>query len=317
MFLDFGSISRLELSDEAIRAAQDWYYSIELRPGVVTPGANYPNVALTRAAIGRMDLAGTRCLDIGAMEGLVTTVLCRRGAAGVVGYDRWKHREKIAAVRHAYGAPFEYVDGIPLRELPSAFRRAGHGPFDVVVFSGVLYHLFDPLGGLATARALLRENGLMILETSSVITHEAAFLANVRKHMGGHSYLVPTIPAVEYFARFLRMRILDCEYILSHRVPASGLVVARLCLVLRATDDHTLDEDDPFMGERMYIASDTAEYVDWDWVRSDAPPVPYSAEPTVHRYETARSLEVLMTVLGNRPRPVAARDVTLHLADAG
>ena len=68
------------LSDEEIGSLPGWYYSVELRPGVFTKGEDFPSAALPRAALSRAEPKGWRCLDIGAMEGLITTVLCRRGA---------------------------------------------------------------------------------------------------------------------------------------------------------------------------------------------------------------------------------------------
>lgn len=53
-----------------------------------------------------------------------------------------------------------------MHELLAATKVRGQGPFDVVVFAGVLYHMIDPLAGMAIARSFLREGGIAVLETS-------------------------------------------------------------------------------------------------------------------------------------------------------
>jgi SAM-dependent methyltransferase len=193
-FVDWSAIPNdlAGLSDEEIGSLPGWYYSVELRPGVFTKGEDFPSAALPRAALSRAELKGWRCLDIGAMEGLITTVLCRRGAGRVIAYDRPTYtRSKLAAVRRAYETTFDFVDGIKLADLRPALRESGEAPFDLVVFSGVMYHMLDPLGGLAHARSLVRDGGLLILETSAIIDHEAIFAANRENRFGGHAYLLP------------------------------------------------------------------------------------------------------------------------------
>src|SRR6185503_11906309 len=65
-----------------------WYYEMELAPGVFSPGREQRSVAQTRELLRRTDVTGASCLDLGIQEGLVTTLLVRRGGAEVVGYDR-------------------------------------------------------------------------------------------------------------------------------------------------------------------------------------------------------------------------------------
>ena len=248
-FVDWSAIPNdlAGLSDEESGSLSGWYYSVELRPGVFTKGEDFPSAALPRAALSRAEPKGWRCLDIGAMEGLITTVLCRRGAGRVIAYDRPTYtRSKLAAVRRAYETTFDFVDGIKLADLRPAVRESGEMPFDVVVFSGVMYHMLDPLGGLAHARSLVRDGGLLILETSAIIDHEAIFAANRENRFGGHAYLLPSLPLLEYFARLFRLKILDCEYVLGSKDPITGHMVCRVCLVMRAMREPMLDPATPY-----------------------------------------------------------------------
>ena len=68
-----------------------WYYSVELRPGAFTSGQMHQNMLVTKALLGRIDLRGTRLLDVGAMEGLFS-VLAARAGADVTAYDRFDLR---------------------------------------------------------------------------------------------------------------------------------------------------------------------------------------------------------------------------------
>ena len=69
------SSPRFPTSREEIEQAdfftEHWYYSMELVPGVYTPGANHRNIGLTRQLLARTEVEGRSCLDIGTMEAAV------------------------------------------------------------------------------------------------------------------------------------------------------------------------------------------------------------------------------------------------------
>jgi len=276
------------LTEESVRAnpsfaAGGWYYSIELAPGVWTKGEGYRNVAMTRDLIRRTDIAGSggpgpaRCLDIGIMEGLLTVLLERRGAAEVVAYDRLRLDERLSLVRQAYGAKFKMVSGMKLAELPRALESAGHRtPFDMVVFSGVLYHLFDPLGLLAVARGLLREGGIMLIET--VVTFDDSqsmhFNAKGRFYEGKNYWHIP-VPLFEYLLRFMKLEPLDCNHVYTPTASNTGLRAGRVAIACRATADWPRENDDLWMGQ--YPERDYADFLDWKKLRSDKLPVSYNA----------------------------------------
>jgi hypothetical protein len=47
-----------------------WYYSVEIAPGVITKGQDHPGGALTREALRRVKFSGRKCIDVGIQEGL-------------------------------------------------------------------------------------------------------------------------------------------------------------------------------------------------------------------------------------------------------
>lgn len=141
-----------------------WYHTLELAPGVVTPG----HFDL-RQAVDELpwpDVRGRRCLDVATFDGFYAFELERRGAAEVVAIDLddatqldWLPR----AVPAGFGPGQEPIgQGFRLahQARDSAVRRvscsvydldpAELGTFDVVVCGALLQHLRDPL------RALLR-----------------------------------------------------------------------------------------------------------------------------------------------------------------
>lgn len=241
-----------------------WYYSVEMEPGKLTSGQTFPNVALTRMLLRRTDLKGQACLDIGTMEGVIPTLMKRSGASSAVAYDRPSAlTARVEAVKNAFGVDFEFVSGVPLAGLPA---RLDYRTFDVVVMSGVLYHLFSPLSGLAIARGLLRNGGIMILETAAIIDDAPAMHWNSNLRFLGEAYFLPTLACLDYLVRFLHMEIIDCAYQESHRI--DGLRTARVAMSCRAIDRPKGPPTDGFLQGTLHTEMDVAEHLDWKRCKS-------------------------------------------------
>jgi tRNA (mo5U34)-methyltransferase len=151
------------LREEA--AAVNWFHSIELAPGFVTPGR-----ADTSAQIPRLhlpDLTGKTVLDVGAWDGFFSFEAERRGASRVVALDTfsWQARGEgtgkagFELARRALGSKVEDVEV----EVMDISPETVGGSFDVVLFLGVLYHLRHPFLALEKLRSVTNE--LLILET--------------------------------------------------------------------------------------------------------------------------------------------------------
>jgi tRNA (mo5U34)-methyltransferase len=149
-----------------------WYHTLELAPGVVTPGWFD-----LRPIVDRLpwpDVRGKRCLDIGTYDGFLAFELERRGAADVVAtdiedHDRWDWPPDVRALgpeRLALLAGPEKSKGFRIAKeaLGSAVERVALGvydlspdrigSFDVVVCGSLLLHLRDPLRALEAARSV-------------------------------------------------------------------------------------------------------------------------------------------------------------------
>ncbi|MDQ3580852.1 MAG: class I SAM-dependent methyltransferase, partial [Pseudomonadota bacterium] len=64
---------------------------------------------------------------------------------------------------------------VSLKDLPAIFNK---GHFDLIILAGVIYHIFSPLEAIAICRNLLKENGLMLVETAMARGKEPKLMLN-------------------------------------------------------------------------------------------------------------------------------------------
>ena len=182
----------------AVAANPAWYHTIELAPGVLTPG----QVDLRRTAerILPDDLAGRRALDVGTFDGFWAFELERRGAE-VVAIDvdaidaaEWPPLNRPQLERRAREWDIELGRGFRLaaEALGSGVRRvvcdvydlspeAIGGPVDFAFCGALMLHLRDPVRALERIHGALVPGGtLLMLEPFSV----AATLRFPRRPVG-------------------------------------------------------------------------------------------------------------------------------------
>lgn len=154
--------AKSELLDQIGR--YDWFHTIDFGGGVVTPGHCTPEVLKAKAdCYFSVSPQGKTVLDIGCWDGYFSVEALRRGAARVLATDhhvwhaQWD-RGAFDLVRERLAPEIEVKD-IDLYDIsPSAV-----GTFDVVLFTGILYHARHPL--LALERAASVCTDLLVLET--------------------------------------------------------------------------------------------------------------------------------------------------------
>ncbi|HEX6388774.1 MAG TPA: methyltransferase domain-containing protein, partial [Solirubrobacteraceae bacterium] len=181
--------STLTTLDERVRQLS-WYHTLELAPGVVTPG-----FFDTRPTVGKVPLPGrldgTRCLDVGTWDGFWAFEMERRGADSVTAIDiedptRWDwppHTQfgPAAADRLAYLSQFKSGAAsfaLAKEALGSSVERidrsvyeldpAVDGTFDFVFLGSLLLHLRDPIRALDRLRAVCSGEAV-IAETVELI----------------------------------------------------------------------------------------------------------------------------------------------------
>jgi tRNA (mo5U34)-methyltransferase len=168
-------------------AEREWYHTMELAPGVNTPGFFDHRPLLDRLPIPA-SLAGRRCLDIGTFDGFWAFEMERRGATDVVAADildplawDWPAGADPLAIeaierRKEAGRGFQ----IAARALGSKVEKIeasvydlspeGHGKFDFVFMGSLLLHLRDPILALERARAVCRDLFLTIDAVDPLLT---------------------------------------------------------------------------------------------------------------------------------------------------
>lgn len=167
------SIEGLELQDI------DWYQTIELGDGVVTPG-----FVDHRAQVGHYgipeSLEGKRCLDVATFDGFWAFEMERRGASEVVAIDLNSLLDCDIPVHHyeqyakgvkgnVKGQGFAYAKKLRgskvQRKVQTVYdlSPATVGSFDFVFLSDLLIHLRDPMAAIEAVRSVTRKEGEVIV----------------------------------------------------------------------------------------------------------------------------------------------------------
>jgi 2-polyprenyl-3-methyl-5-hydroxy-6-metoxy-1,4-benzoquinol methylase len=255
-----------------------WYYSIELLPGVVTHGQHPPAMPmLARLMLRRCRVASHTCLDVGTMEGLVPTLLKKRGARDVLAVDYSSHcLGKLAAVQHYHDVDFDY-ESVGL--MYGLGERLSSRSFDLVHVSGLLYHVYSPLTLLAAVRQLVNRNGLLVVSTYVTLDPAPVMDFNAgRMWAEGNTFWFPSVTLLDYLLRYLRLRPVDCLFMpdselrrpemaeRGHNNDADlGKEYGYLSVVCRAIDRV---EGDAWMVESARSSWEYNDLTDWDVVDS-------------------------------------------------
>jgi tRNA (mo5U34)-methyltransferase len=189
-----------EAAEEIIKSCPEWYHSIELAPGVVTPGrAPLDSLENEMHDLRLPDLCGKSLLDIGAYDGFFSFAAERLGASRVTSLDHYVWSADMCEYMKDWresrlnGTPLPpphesrhwRPDELPGRRPFDAARGLLRsrvepivgdfmtmdlttlGRFDVVLFLGVLYHLEDPLAAMRRVARVTAPGGLAVIETAA------------------------------------------------------------------------------------------------------------------------------------------------------
>ena len=190
-------MTREELQKRA--AAINWFHSIDLGQGVVTPGKDDSARKLRYIKLPP-SLAGKTVLDIGAWDGFFSFEAERRGAKRVLATDYfcwdgpgWGTQAGFKLAREARNSKVEDQQ-IDVMDLSPATV----GTFDVVMFLGVLYHVRHPLLVLEKVAAITKE--MLVLETlvDLLLLRQPAmsFLAGDESNVDATNWWAPNPPAL-------------------------------------------------------------------------------------------------------------------------
>lgn len=127
-------------------------------------------------------LDGLAVADVGCFTGGIALLAAQRGAHLVYAVDEVpEHLEQCRILIEAFDAP--RIRPI-LRSVYELSRDIPPRSLDIVVLSGVLYHLSDMLVGLYTLRELLKPGGTLLIESNGVDDSTHSY-ANFGRFYGG------------------------------------------------------------------------------------------------------------------------------------
>lgn len=141
-----------------------WWHTIELPEGT-TPGKCPTEEQDWKASFIPRSLKGKSVIDIGAWDGLYSFECEKRGAACVLATDNFFRREDDQRnARGFYYAAEKLKSKVTFLEM-DILKKSNLGPFDLVLFFGVLYHVKHPMLAIERVRDLCKPGGRVLLET--------------------------------------------------------------------------------------------------------------------------------------------------------
>ena len=170
---------------ERVRS-RDWYHTIELGNGLVTPG--YFDLRDVAGKVLPGSLAGARCLDVATFDGFWAIEMARRGAAEVVAIDildprRWDWPAgSEQAVVDAVGARKGAGEGFAIAVAATGQQIARHevsvydlesselGQFDFIYVGSLLLHLRDPVRAIQAVRSVCAGRAVFVDGIDSTLT---------------------------------------------------------------------------------------------------------------------------------------------------
>lgn len=255
-----------------------WYHNFKLPNGARINGWKTYNSTVVRTLFRGLDLRDRNCVDLGAMDGLYSVLMKQMGAKNVVAFDRKDRTEQIAIVRELSGVDFRYLPEVQLGRVRFHLRRRWNALADFVNFSGILYHMFDVMGGIGTVRGMTRRGGLVLLDTPAIVSSDPIQYFNWNEvFYGPGTYQIPSVFSLEKMCEFMGFEILDAVFTHQSRLLKHPQV--RIALILRATDFRVLQPTNQKKFEWVadYMIDDFAELMDIQEIRSaDDAATPYT-----------------------------------------
>ena len=163
------STMAVEEALKLVGSHKHWKHSFEIIPGVVPPG----DCGLTNSATlldevygVPKDLTGMRALDIGALDGVHSFELERRGAKVTAIDIQDPDRTGFNLRKNCHAINVEYVQG-SVYELTTLLEKK----YDIILFFGVWYHLKNPVRAFEEVAATLEKTGTLYAEGEALMDY--------------------------------------------------------------------------------------------------------------------------------------------------
>jgi 2-polyprenyl-3-methyl-5-hydroxy-6-metoxy-1,4-benzoquinol methylase len=156
-------------------AGRSCYHRWEIAPGLYTPGTHVdfePSERFEELGIPQ-DISGLRALDVGAWDGAYTFELAKRGAEATALDPQDPDVTIFNAARRILNVQVNYIRG-NVYDL----TEKTHGKYNIVLFTGVYYHLKNPVLALQRIREILEDDGRLYIEGATCSHHLARQLAS-------------------------------------------------------------------------------------------------------------------------------------------
>lgn len=196
-----------------------WFHSIDFgdfaSSGRFRPGSPQ-NITLYgfMDLIQHVDLSGMSVLDVGAVDGLSSFGMKKLGAEKVTATDS-VDKETFRKAREFLGLDINYFPCTQLRDFPDRFEP---GEFDLVLCGGVIYHMLNPMSAFLQCRKVIKENGLLIMETAYEPSEKRAcvFLNSETEMVNElYTYSVPSQAAVTGMMKLAGFDVLAIRHLRS------------------------------------------------------------------------------------------------------
>jgi tRNA (mo5U34)-methyltransferase len=160
----------MNLADQQKRIdALTWYHDFDFGNGLkaVSQQADRfhhrPLWEFMQAGLNEIDFQGKTVLDLGCWDGYWSFFAEKRGAAAVLATDdqsqNWMGSQGLLLAKELLDSKVEVDLKRSVYKLEELNRK-----FDVILFLGVYYHLFDPYYALTQIRHCCHENTLVVID---------------------------------------------------------------------------------------------------------------------------------------------------------
>jgi tRNA (mo5U34)-methyltransferase len=192
--------------------AINWYHEFDfgngLRAGsrMADADAHKHMWGFIEGNLNGVDFAGKSVLDIGCWDGYWSFLAEKRGAGSVLAADddtqNWSGGGGIVLARELLNSSIEVNLNLSVYDLTSLERK-----FDIILFLGVYYHLFDPFYALAQIRHCCHRDTLVLIEGPEAVAFTPG---TARYNFADHCCeWLPTRGALEQVLEAAYLRVLS------------------------------------------------------------------------------------------------------------
>ena len=193
----------------------NWFHSIKLSNGAITPGkADFESSIKLADIVFSKGLKGKSVLDIGAWDGFFSFEAEKRGAKKVLATDYfcwsgpgWGTKEGFNFAQNNFQSKVESLE-IDLKKI----NLNSVGAHDVVLFLGVFYHLENPISALKKVFEITNEYAV-IETTISKITDKPVMEYHYANTFGNDNtnFWSPTTKCLEQMLLEIGFKQVDFE----------------------------------------------------------------------------------------------------------